>query len=165
MRTIGTARIGLAAIGLLMGSLGAFIGIETAVSIPAGPSYAAMGPRVFPGLIGGALCLVGAYLLWKAVHGGNGVDGGSEDDLPYDWPALAWVVGTLASQIALLKWVGWVPAATLLFVGVARAFGSRAWQRDTCIGLVLGGMTYLLFNAVLGLDLPVGLLVESLRGH
>ncbi|HEX7890732.1 MAG TPA: tripartite tricarboxylate transporter TctB family protein [Ramlibacter sp.] len=152
-------RLGTAVIGAGLASLGLFIGWET-TAMPAGPAYAAVGPRAFPALIGIALVVIGLLHVRMAVR-----QGASADDARYDTRAVAWIAGTLIVQMILLRWVGWIPAATLVFVGVCRAFGSRRPGRDALIGVVLAAGTFVLFNLVLGLNLPLGEWVEPLRGR
>jgi putative tricarboxylic transport membrane protein len=50
----------------------------------------------------------------------------------------------------------------VLFVFVARAFGSRTWLRDIIIGLILSFVVYIGFTYGLGLDLPAGVLAGIL---
>ncbi|MCP6135044.1 tripartite tricarboxylate transporter TctB family protein, partial [Klebsiella pneumoniae] len=73
-----------------------------------------------------------------------------------DWLAVALVSAGLIVQLLLLEMVGWIPATTLLFVAVTRAFGSRRLLTDAVIGLVLTSLAFVIFNYGLGLDLPVG---------
>jgi putative tricarboxylic transport membrane protein len=158
MKTWPAARVGSVIFGLCLAALGLFIGVET-TQMSAGPEYAAVGPRAFPWIIGGGLVLVGAVLLLGAIRGAQA----ESDDEHYDWSAVAWIAGVLMAELVLLKWVGWVPAAALLFVGVAHAFGSRRWARDALIGLVFAGAAFVLFTQVLGLDLPAGEWLTALR--
>ena len=67
----------------------------------------------------------------------------------------------LIVQLLLLETVGWIPATTLLFVAVTRAFGSRRLLTDAVIGLVLTSLAFVVFNYGLGLDLPVGTVLED----
>ncbi|MEY4414467.1 MAG: hypothetical protein RIQ53_1760 [Pseudomonadota bacterium] len=156
------ARLGDLAVGGVLGMLGLFIGIETLTTIPAGPAYAAVGPRVFPGLIAGGLCAVGLLIGARAWRGERPA---ADDERPHDWRAVGWIAAALAAQILLLDWLGWLPCAALVFTGVARAFGSRRWRRDALIGLALGAGTLALFNVGLGLELPLGRLIEGAVGH
>lgn len=156
MRHWNAERAGTAIFGAGLAALGMFIGIET-TSMPAGPAYAAVGPRAFPGMIGVGLVFVGLLHIRLALKG----TAGDSQEAAYDWSAMSWIAGTLAAQILLLRWVGWIPAATLVFMGVARGFGSRRPVRDALIGAVLAAGTFTLFNYALGLDLPVGLWLES----
>ncbi len=161
-----TQRAGTATFAACLTALGAFILYET-LSMPAGPAYAAVGPRAFPGVIGAGLVLLGLFQLRAALAAVRGIDKAGTAptgaDL-YDWRAVAWVAMTLASQFLLLRWIGWIPAATLIFVGVARAFGSRRLALDAGIGLALAGTTFTLFNFVLGLNLPAGQLATAVLG-
>ncbi len=162
MRRWNTQRTGNALFAVCLTALGAFILVETA-GMPAGPAFAAVGPRAFPGFIGAGLVLLGLYQLRTAFVAVRR-DAGEAPSEPHDWRAVAWVAVTLASQILLLRWIGWIPAATLVFVGVARAFGSRRLALDAAIGAALAGTTFTLFNFVLGLNLPAGQLVTALLG-
>jgi putative tricarboxylic transport membrane protein len=58
----------------------------------------------------------------------------------------------------LLRPVGFVPAAMVLFLSVTFAFGSRSFLRDGIVALVLALVAYLGFTRLLGLQLPAGLL-------
>lgn len=146
--------------------LGVFILYET-LGMPAGPEFAVVGPRAFPGFVGAVLVLLGLFQLHVALvdlRTNGAADRESATAVRYDWRSVVWVIATLASQILLLRWIGWIPAATLVFVGVARAFGSRRLALDAAIGLVLAGTTFTLFNFVLGLNLPTGQLLIAVIG-
>jgi putative tricarboxylic transport membrane protein len=58
----------------------------------------------------------------------------------------------------LLKTLGFVPAAAILFLSVAFTFGSRRYLRDAAIGIGLAAAAYFAFTRLLGLQLPGGLL-------
>jgi putative tricarboxylic transport membrane protein len=62
----------------------------------------------------------------------------------------------------LLESLGWIVAATLLFVAATLAFGSRRLVLDTAIGIVLAGLAFAIFNYGLGLSLPTGTAIERL---
>ena len=62
----------------------------------------------------------------------------------------------------LLKPVGFVPAAVVLFMCVTFAFGSRRFLRDGVVALVLALTAYLAFTRLLGLQLPPGILAGVL---
>src|SRR3546814_19073658 len=59
---------------------------------------------------------------------------------------------------------GFVVASTVLFVAVARAFGSRRPLLDTVIGLVLCAVPQIGFTWGLGLRLPAGIFAGFLKG-
>ncbi len=157
-----TRRTGQAVFAGCLTALGLFI-LHEVMGMPAAPAFAAVGPRAFPGVIGTGLVAIGLLQLRAALAGVR--DATSGEAAPrHDWRAVAWVCATLATQILLLKWIGWIPAATLVFVGVARAFGSRRLGLDAAIGATLAVVTFTLFNLVLGLNLPAGKLLSAILG-
>jgi putative tricarboxylic transport membrane protein len=129
--------------------------------LPEAPGYARIGPRHFPALVAAGLVITGALLLIEALVSGY-------RHLPaeargrYDWPAFLWVAGGLVAHMALIAGIGFVLAATLLFVCVARGFGSRRLLRDLLIGLALTAVVYLLFTRLLTLSLPWGAWLPAL---
>lgn len=125
------------------------------------PVYSRIGPRFFPYLVAGAALLCGILLLIEALRGhrappeaGEDVDLSVRDNLR---PVLVIAAG-LALGAALMKPAGFVLAATLIFVAVALAFGSRYYLRDLLIGLALSLVAYLSFTRLLDLTLPAGVL-------
>jgi putative tricarboxylic transport membrane protein len=65
--------------------------------------------------------------------------------------------------MALMKSAGFVVAAGVLFLCVARGFGSVRPVRDLLIGLLLGLAVFLFFVRFLNVSLPAGLLAPILR--
>ena len=65
-----------------------------------------------------------------------------------------WLIDTI---ITLYIWI--LIASAILFVLIARGYGSRRLLRDTLIALVLSTAVFLLFTKALGLNLPAGLIV------
>ena len=117
--------------------------------------------RFFPYLVGfgaltcGVLLLIGALLGNRSQpEGGEDVDLGVRDNLR---PVLVIAVALTAGAV-LMKPAGFVLAATLVFTGVALAFGSRRQLRDVAIGLLLSLGAYLAFTRLLSLTLPAGVL-------
>jgi putative tricarboxylic transport membrane protein len=81
--------------------------------------------------------------------------------LEMDRQALGLVAAGLAVQFLTVEWLGWMPAAAVLFVMVARAFGERRMVWNLLIGAALAAATFYAFTAGLGLNLPVGSLFEA----
>lgn len=131
--------------------------------LPEAPGYARIGPRHFPALVAAGLVITGALLLFEALATGY-------RNLPeeargaYDWPAFLWVTGGLLAHMALIAGIGFVLAATLLFVCVARGFGSRRPGRDLLVALSLNAVVYFLFTRVLTLGLPWGAWLPAFAG-
>ena len=157
MTTERSLRIGEGVLGGGVLALGLFIAVETAL-FEVGPSHAAVGPRLFPFLIATGLIVVGLALLRQAFFGHIAHEGGFE----LDWLAVALVSAGLIAQMLLLDILGWIPATTLLFIAVARAFSSRRLVVDAAIGVALTGLAFVVFTAGLGLDLPTGVIGEML---
>lgn len=148
----------LLAIGVI--ALGLFFGLG-ALAINVSPGYARVGPRAFPIAIAAGLIAAGAWLAADALRGKRAQPAEEEDadaDQPTDTRALATLVVALVVNILLMDLAGFVVASTALFWLGARAFGSRRWLRDALVGLALSVAAYLIFNRLLGLTLPAGVL-------
>lgn len=125
------------------------------------PVYSRIGPRFFPYLVGCAALVCGLLLLVAAARGVRSTpDGGEDVDLTVRdnlRPVLVIAI-TLTIGAWLMKPAGFVIAATLIFTGVALAFGSRRLLRDVAIGFGLATVAYLAFTDLLSLTLPAGVL-------
>jgi putative tricarboxylic transport membrane protein len=143
-------------------ALGAvWLGLATLLSSDAG--YAGVGPNFLPLLVGAALLLCGAGLVWEALSGGfrdmeapSGADHG-------DWLGFAWVSVGILLNAALITHLGFILSCTLCFVLAVRGFhwaegrrGVRATGllRDACIGLAISAPVYWMFTQLLGISLP-----------
>ncbi|WP_427869305.1 tripartite tricarboxylate transporter TctB family protein [Leucobacter luti] len=98
-----------------------------------------------------------------AGFGGAGGAGGADGAPPsrsvaLDWRSLAWVVGAFLGFALLLKPLGWIIAAALLFWCVARGFGVGRPVHSLIMGLTVASVAYIAFDMLLGLSLPSGLL-------
>lgn len=139
------------------------------ISEPEG-GYAAVGPRVFPIVIGIALVTVALWTAFRA-HGDAGapssdpakaqtVPGPTSGAAPpaADWRAAAPGALVFLAYILLLEPLGYLPATTGFIALEARLLGSRRWGRDLLAALVVSVSVYALFSVALGLRLPPGLL-------
>ena len=144
----------LVSLGLI--ALGSFVIYETQ-SIAETQGYAQIGPRLFPYLIGIGLTLCGAVLGWQALSGGwRNVPLDQEGHDTPDWLAFAVISAGIVLHMIVIGWAGFILAALLLFVMVARGFGSRRPVRDVVIAAVLAVLVFVLFTYGLGLNLPKG---------
>lgn len=157
MTTGQSLRVGEAVLGGAVLALGLFIGIETAL-IEVAPSQATVGPRLFPLLVATGLVVVGLLVLREAFFGHVAHERGFE----LDWLAVVLISAGLLVQMLLLELLGWIPATAIVFVATARAFGSRRLLIDAAIGIGLASLAFVIFNYGLGLDLPLGTLIEDL---
>jgi putative tricarboxylic transport membrane protein len=147
----------LVAVGVL--ALAALAGYQTLL-IPVSPLYAKVGPTVFPWMVAGGLAALGLALLVEALRGGWTLEPDASE--PVDRQALGWVLAGLALNVALIKYLGFIIASTLLFCCVARAFGSRQLVRDALIAIVFATIAYIGFARVLGIDIGSGLIERFL---
>jgi putative tricarboxylic transport membrane protein len=146
------ADLGSFLIAAALGALGLFMLWET-WSIPVQVSYARVGPRLFPALVGSALVLNALWLAWEAWRAPAPA---SAEEPPIYWPALGWISAGLLLEAALLERIGFPLSAALLFVLTARGFGSTSLVRDAAIGLALALLAWFGFVYGLGLTLPAG---------
>jgi len=133
-------------ISLALIAIGSFVVYQTQ-AIAETQGFAQVGPRLFPNIIGAGLTLCGAWLGWQALTGGwrNVPLDEGEHDAP-DWLAFAIISAGIILHMVL----------TLLFVFIARGFGSKRPVRDVLIGAVIAILAFLLFTQALGLNLPKG---------
>jgi putative tricarboxylic transport membrane protein len=147
---------GEAIISFALIALGAYVVYETQ-SIAETQGFAQVGPRLFPYLIGTGLTLCGAVLGWHAVSGGwRNVPLDQEGHDAPDWMAFVIISAGVILHMVLIGWAGFIIASTLLFVFIARGFGSRRLARDLGIAVALSVVVFFLFTQGLGLNLPAG---------
>ena len=140
-------------IALFVLGLGAVFGMG-AMSFPSETGYAGIGARFVPTLVSAALLVTGALLLWQVATGGlrNFTDGLS--DKVANYRGGLWVTAGVLLHALLITHIGFVLASTVLFVCVARGFGSRKWWMDALYGAVLVLPVFWLFTMVLEVSLP-----------
>jgi putative tricarboxylic transport membrane protein len=155
MTTQRGLRIGETVLGLAILALGFFIAIET-WRMPVAITTAGFGPKFFPGLVATGLITTSGFLLREAIVGTLA----SRTGLELDWRPVGVVLSALLIQAVLLSTIGWIIASALLFGMVAWAFGGRKLHLIAAIGLLLGALTYLVFDYGLDLNLPTGSLIE-----
>ncbi|MGH6610058.1 MAG: tripartite tricarboxylate transporter TctB family protein [Burkholderiaceae bacterium] len=148
-------------------ALGLFA-LVTALRLPSAGGYSGIGPNAIPIAVAGALAAVGVWLLIEAATGGwrNRVsdDAHQRGEHAFHLPAFAWVTAGLFAQMALIHTAGFVLAAAVLFICVARGFGSVRPARDALLGLALGLAVFLFFVKFLNVGLPAGVLPPVLGG-
>ena len=128
------------------------------MSIPVSPIYAKVGPTVVPIITALALGMLGILLLVDAWQGGW--QPREEKEVAPDRAALLWIVAGLVLNVLLISTAGFTIASVILFVCVARGFGSKATVRDALIGAAFALIAYLGFAQTLGINIGSGL-VES----
>ena len=131
--------------------------------LPTGGGYAQVGPGVVPRIVGVGMLALGALLLREALSGGfRGLDEAEERRLGMDWAAFAWITaGIIAYGLAITR-LGFILSSIVLFMLVARGFGSRRWLLNLVVAALLAIGIFALFNYGLGLTLPAGVLAPLL---
>ncbi|MGE0747759.1 MAG: tripartite tricarboxylate transporter TctB family protein [Rhodospirillales bacterium] len=143
---------GEALVGLGIAAVGLAVAADTA-TLPRAPAYAVVGPAVAPYAVAAALVVLGALLTLAARRGRWRADP-PETRAPA--PRVAWLLGGLAVNAALIGHVGFVLASTMLFAATARGFCSTRPLRDGAIGFALAAAAYLAFARLLGISLGAG---------
>jgi len=134
-------------------ALGAGAAAVTA-TLPSEGGYAGIGPNFMPGLVSAALIVIGAWLLYEALSGGW--RSRAEQEKVFQRAPFLWVSAGLFAHMALIGLAGFVIAGAVLFVFVARGFGSQRFLRDLAFGVALALVIYLFFTQVLNVNLPAG---------
>jgi putative tricarboxylic transport membrane protein len=137
------------------------VGVLTgAFTIDEGTTYQAVGPRVFPLLVGAGMCLVSAIGVVQAFRGNDPeqLEQLREEIRATHWPSVFLLVAALLGYVLLLTPLGYWQTTAVFFVVVARVLGSRKLIRDASIGVVLALAVYLLFDRLLGIGLPSGII-------
>jgi len=128
------------------------------LSIPVSPIYAKVGPTVVPMITAAGLALLGVLLMISALTGGWQPQ--EEKEVTPDRSALMWIALGLVLNVLLIGNAGFTLASVILFVCVARGFGSRAIVRDALIGAAFALIAYFGFAQTLGINIGAGI-VES----
>ena len=146
------------AVGLGVLALGLLVVWQTLV-IPATPVYAAVGATLVPWLVAAMLLALGVGLCASALRGGwSHTLEDVQDAPPVNWRALGLLAAALLVQVALIEWLGFVIASTILYVLVCAAFGSRRPHWDLLIGIAVTVAAYLAFDRLLGVNIGAGVL-------
>jgi putative tricarboxylic transport membrane protein len=146
-------------ISLAVLALGIAVAAGT-TQLSAAGGYARIGPNAAPAVVAGGLILLGVWLLYEALSGGwrsaipHEAEAGGQPRFYAD--AFLWVSAGLFAQMLLIHRAGFVVAQAMLFLCVARGFGSTRPIRDFAIGLALALGVFLFFIKFLNVNLPAG---------
>jgi putative tricarboxylic transport membrane protein len=113
-------------------------------------SYEPVGPRAFPLLLSCCLGLGGLWLVLRPSIGKEAFKG-----VPWKGTTLCFIAVLIYAL--LFQWFGFILATTVMSLPIGMAFGG-SWQKALIGGLGLGLSLYLLFDKVLDVVLPMGLL-------
>ena len=149
--------------GLLLVAMGG-LWLYGASGLPQGARYAAVGPGLFVTITGLGLVILGILLMVQIWRGERFEPQDAEDaaaNSPMDKRAFLTALVAVALPVLIMQPLGMPLTATLAFVLVCPAFGSRQLLLDIVIGAALGSIAWYLFTQ-LGLQLgrffpPLGL--------
>ena len=152
-----------AEIALSLGVVALGIGIAAVTAtLPSEGGYAGIGPNFIPAVVAAGIIVLGVWLSIEAFSGGWR-DAPAHEERFEKYPFL-WVSAGLFAHMLLIGTAGFVIAGTVLFAGVARGFGSRAWLKNLLIGLALSLAVFLFFVKLLNVNLPAGWLAPLTGG-
>jgi putative tricarboxylic transport membrane protein len=120
-------------------------------------SYEPVGPRAFPLLLAGLMALAGAWLVVRPGPSGFGLS--REHFKP-----IALAVVAVFAYAALFETLGFPIATALMALPVGMAFGG-SWKQSLAGGAAMGLLLYLMFDKLLDVVLPTGLLSFALGGR
>lgn len=120
-------------------------------------SYEPVGPRAFPLLLSALMAAGGAWLLIRPTGHASGLGLSS-------LRTLGLAAGAVVIYALLFEMLGFPLATALMALPVGLAFGG-SWQRSLAGGVGLGLGLYLLFDKLLDVVLPTGLLSFLLGGR
>jgi putative tricarboxylic transport membrane protein len=119
-------------------------------------SYEPVGPRAFPLLLSVGLGLSGLWLVLRPTAGAEAFRG-------VPWKATALCAAAVLVYALMFQWLGFAMATALMALPVGMAFGG-SWKQSLVGGATLGLVLFLLFDKVLDVVLPTGLLSFVLGG-
>ncbi|AGP57839.1 tripartite tricarboxylate transporter TctB family protein [Streptomyces rapamycinicus] len=130
-----------------------------AFAIPEGAIDQDVGPRAFPLLVGVGLCVSASVAVVQAFRGSDPAltEQAREEARLTEWRPVAALLALLVGYLFALAPCGYWQSTAVLFALVARVLGSRRLLRDALIGLVLALAVYFLFDRLLGIHLPPGI--------
>ncbi len=120
-------------------------------------SYEPVGPRAFPMVLAVLIGLAGAWLVIRPSDHSAAIAAGRATAL------VACAIATLLYTL-LFQWLGFTLATALMAVPVGIAFGGN-WRQSLIGGIGLGLGFYLLFDKLLDVVLPTGLLAFIFGGR
>jgi putative tricarboxylic transport membrane protein len=134
-----------------------------ATQISGDAGYGGVGPNFLPWVVGIALTLCGAGLVWQAQRGGWHARDEPDGATHGDWLPFLWVSAGILLNALLITRIGFILSCTLCFVLAVRGFhqsqgrldlSARAWVRDVLIGFAIAAPVYWMFTKLLAINLP-----------
>jgi putative tricarboxylic transport membrane protein len=116
-------------------------------------------PKVFAYVVGAMLTVLPLIQIFQIFRGNlgtpEGIEGG-EISKTVNWFSLALAIGSLVFYVVFIELLGFIVAATGLFMGLAYALGAKNILRLALIAVALSTFVYLSFTQLLQVPLPFG---------
>jgi putative tricarboxylic transport membrane protein len=137
--------------------------VAGAITIRSDAGYSGVGPNFLPWVVGLALLLCGAFLIYEARSGGYRNMEEASGAASGHWPGFVWVSVGILANAALITTLGFILSCALCFVLAVRGFKSaedrldlspKAWIVDFAIGFAIAAPVYWMFTQLLAINLP-----------
>jgi putative tricarboxylic transport membrane protein len=148
MRKVGDILVGI--VFLFIATVFTVGGIRLEIGTPTEPQ-----PGFFPFLGGITLIILAGILLFQ---GWQGKSSGTQA-FGKLWGPLILTAG-LVAYVAALETAGYIIATTILSAVVLQILGTKSFWVMSAISIILGVGSYFIFDGLLGVPLPVGVLAK-----
>ena len=137
--------------------------VAGATTIKSDAGYAGVGPNFLPWVVGIALLVCGAFLIYEARSGGFREMEAASGAATGHWPGFVWVSVGILANAALITTIGFILSCALCFVLAVRGFKSaedrlnlspKAWGVDFAVGFAIAAPVYWMFTQLLAINLP-----------
>ena len=125
------------------------------------PGSGTVGPQVFPYLVSGFVIFISLGLFVQIFRGNLGVPEGTEFGEVVektDFKSLAMVAGSMLTYPLLIERAGFIIATSVVFFGVAFAYGAKNLLKNLAISIIFSLIVYFAFSKGLNVSLPAGIL-------
>jgi len=125
------------------------------------PGSGTVGPQIFPYLVSGFVIFISLGLFVQIFRGNLGVPEGTEFGEVVektDFKSLAMVAGSMLTYPLLIERAGFIIASSVVFFGVAFAYGAKNLLKNLAISIIFSLIVYFAFSKGLNVSLPAGIL-------
>jgi putative tricarboxylic transport membrane protein len=125
------------------------------------PGSGTVGPQIFPYLVSGFVIFISLGLFVQIFRGNLGVPEGTEFGEVVektDFKSLAMVAGSMLTYPLLIERAGFIIASSVVFFGVAFAYGAKNLLKNLAISVIFSLIVYFAFSKGLNVSLPAGIL-------
>ena len=143
----------------LLAAAGLLVLVDSLLGTEAGSDSDPLGPHAVPTVLGVGLLVLAVLLAVDVLRGGHGEAEAGEDielGTPPDLRAVGMLAGIIVAAALLIPILGWPLTGAGLFWGAAYVLGARSFPRDPLVAAGLSLSTWIVFDALLGVDLPGG---------